>query len=45
MNKRAMTPEKASFVKLKGHRIEQVYATWIGGDTISGTERADVKEN
>lgn len=42
MRKKAMSSEKASFVKKEGHRIEKVYASWIGGKTISGTEKPDV---
>lgn len=43
MRKKAMSSEKASFVKIEGHRIERVYADLIGGQTISGTREDYIK--
>lgn len=42
--KRAMSSEKASFVKLEGHRIERIYAGIIGGGTVKGTSKKDVRD-
>ena len=44
MKKRAMTSEKASFVKKEGHRIENIYADLIKGKVIKGTGKKDVKD-
>ena len=42
--KKAMTSEKASFVKLEGHRVEEKYNELIGGEIIKGTGKIDIKD-
>jgi hypothetical protein len=44
LKKRAMTSEKASFVKTEGHRIEKVYGDLINGVIIPGTGKIDIKD-
>jgi len=40
--RRAMTSEKASYVKKEGHRVEKKYAFLIEGKVVKGTGKADV---
>jgi len=43
--KKAMSSEKASFVKKEGHSNEDDFAPLIGGEKIKGTGKADVQKN
>jgi len=43
--KKAMSSEKASFVKKEGHSNEDDFAVLIGGEKIKGTQKGDVLKN
>lgn len=42
--KKAMTSEKASFVKKEGHRVEQKYNNIVRGKIIKGTGKIDIQD-
>jgi len=43
--KKAMSSEKASFVKKEGHFNEDDFAALIGGEKIKGTQKGDILKN
>lgn len=43
--KHGMTSEKASRVKIRGHKKEHIYAHLIGGKVIKGIGKEDVKDS
>ncbi len=40
-----MSSEKASRVKIRGHKKEYIYASLINGEVIKGTKKEDVKDS
>ncbi|MCW7070854.1 MAG: hypothetical protein OCU12_00730 [Methanophagales archaeon] len=40
-----MSSEKASRVKIRGHKKEYIYAALIGGKVVKGTKKEDVKDS
>ncbi len=40
-----MSSEKASRVKIRGHKKEHIYATLIGGEVVRGVKKEDVKDS